>query len=84
MKRIAIGTLLVLGMLVPGMKAVSARQDGPAPTIGYVVQQGDTLWTIAGRVDATVDRRAVVDELMDLNGMSTAEIYPGQQLRLPA
>ena len=42
----------------------------------YVVQAGDTLFTIAERFDTTVT------ELVRLNALTTSEIFPGQVLRV--
>jgi LysM repeat protein len=57
----------------------SAPAAAPARTV-YVVQPGDTLWSIARSVDPTGDPREVVDRLVDLNGGSA--LQPGQRLRL--
>ena len=46
----------------------------------YVVQPGDTVWTIAHRLDPTGDPRATVDRIVALNG--GAALQPGQRLRL--
>ncbi len=48
----------------------------------YVVQPGDTLWSIAERFASGGDLGTYVDALVTLNGGSTV-IQPGQQLRLP-
>ena len=47
----------------------------------YVVQPGDTLWSIASSL-TDGDIRSFVDELVDLNG--TASVDVGQRLVLPA
>jgi hypothetical protein len=47
----------------------------------YVVQPGDTLWSIAVRLDPTGDPRPVVAELADQIGGTT--VVPGEQLILP-
>lgn len=83
MRKLTIGTLLVLGMLIPGARAVSALQEHPEPVVTYVVQPGDTLWGIAERVEPDGDRRAVVDALMERNGMTSPTLLPGQTLELP-
>ena len=46
------------------------------------VQAGDTLWSIAGRVAPSRDPRAVVDDLMARNHLSSDAVVPGQQLRV--
>ena len=48
-----------------------------------VVQQGDTLWSIARSVAGDQDVRLVVDTIQELNGMHDAALRPGQVLRLP-
>jgi Tfp pilus assembly protein FimV len=46
----------------------------------YVVQPGDTIWSIARALDPTGDPRAMVDRIAELNGSSA--LQPGQRLRL--
>lgn len=47
----------------------------------YVVQPGDTLWSIAERLDPTADPRPVVAELEAQIGSDV--VQPGEHLRLP-
>src|SRR3954465_5998723 len=46
----------------------------------YVVQPGDTLWSIAAQLAPGQDVRAMVDHLVSLNGGAALEV--GQRLRL--
>jgi Tfp pilus assembly protein FimV len=62
---------------IPAASAPAA--PSPARTV-YVVQPGDTLWSIAHKLEPTADPREVVDRLVDLNG--SAALQPGQRLRL--
>ena len=48
-----------------------------------VVEQGDTLWSIARTVAPERDARAVVDALEEVNHLSGTMRLPGQVLRLP-
>jgi nucleoid-associated protein YgaU len=48
-----------------------------------VVQEGDTVWSIARSVAGGKDVRAVVDRIQELNGLNGATLRPGQVLRLP-
>ncbi len=57
----------------------SSGQGVPARAV-YVVQPGDTIWSIAHQLDPSGDTRATVDRLVSLNGGATLE--PGQRLRL--
>jgi len=60
--------------------AYGAGHISPPPGSVYVVQPGDTVWTIARRLVPEGDIRAEVDRLVDLNG--TAAVQAGQRLRL--
>lgn len=48
------------------------------------VGSGDTLWEIAVGVAPDADPRVVIDEIMQLNGLDSAVVEPGQRLALPA
>jgi len=83
----AVLSVLVLpALLVAASGATTVTPAStPAPAVAparsvYVVQPGDTLWSIAHEVDPTGDPRETVDRLVDLNGGSA--LQPGQRLRL--
>ncbi|HEY8093617.1 MAG TPA: LysM peptidoglycan-binding domain-containing protein [Acidimicrobiales bacterium] len=67
--------------------SVSERRPAPALTVEpgasgtYVVQPGDTLWSIARRLQPEGDVRPLVHRLIDVNGDTALEI--GQRLALP-
>ncbi|HEY3210367.1 MAG TPA: LysM peptidoglycan-binding domain-containing protein [Actinomycetota bacterium] len=51
----------------------------------YVVKPGDTIWSIARRqADSREDPRPLVDRLIRVNELRDAQIWPGQQLVIPA
>jgi hypothetical protein len=70
------------GPLVDDPSAYGAGHASPPPGSFYVVQPGDTLWSIAHQLAPTGDIRAEVDRLEELNG--TAVLQAGQRLRLTA
>lgn len=49
----------------------------------YTVQSGDTLWNIAQSHMSSMDTRVAVDELMRVNHINQAYIYPGENIVLP-
>ena len=65
---------------VPAERVPVGRPLREAPEV-YVVQPGDTLWSIADAVAPDVDRRDVVAQLSDAAGGS--DLVPGQRIELP-
>ena len=49
----------------------------------YLVQSGDTLWSIATAQAPDSDPRDFVAEIVELNQLQTAVLVPGQDLLLP-
>ena len=79
-----LATVLVVAvflLVAPGL----ARGDGPdrpASRVTYVVQPGDTLWSIARRVAPGQDPRPVVDRLIEANDVRGG-LQAGQELSIP-
>ena len=66
-----------------GVGAVSARDARPA--IEYVVvQPGETLWDVAGRVAPDADRRDTVERILAMNNLRGAGVDAFQRLAVPA
>jgi Tfp pilus assembly protein FimV len=68
-------------LIAPGL----ARGDGPdrpTPRVTYVVEPGDTLWSIARRVAPGRDPRPVVDGMIEANDLR-GELQAGQELSIP-
>jgi LysM repeat protein len=63
--------------------AVVAHGGQPRPVTNVVVAQGDTLWSIAAAHYPADDVRQRIQDIEDLNGLSSPEIHPGQTLELP-
>ena len=74
-KRIAAFVLAFL--LIVSATPVSAQTATPPPGPVYIVQAGDTLWSIASRFDVSVA------DLESINNMSTTDIYVGDKLVIP-
>jgi LysM domain len=81
-RMLAIVLVVAVFLLVaPGL----ARGDGPdrpAPRVTYVVEPGDTLWSIARRVAPGQDPRPVVDGLIEANDVRGG-LRAGQELSIP-
>ena len=69
-------------LLVLEEKAVGAV--GQKETESVLVAPGDTLWEIADLFSPeSVDLREVVQELVQLNGLESKVLRPGQVLQVP-
>ena len=83
------GLFVLLAGLVGALSVpVSALAGtGAAPTASltqgstYVVRSGDTLWSIATRLDPTGDPRSIVGQLASETGSDTVVV--GEHIRLP-
>ena len=74
-----------LGMLGGGPLPVPERPDAVGLGDGtrvYVVQPGDTFWSIARRLDPRADPRPLVDRLVAAHGNPV--LHVGERLPLPA
>lgn len=64
----------------PGAQAGSEAGE---PEV-YTVLAGESLWDIAEAIAPNEDPRAVIDQIRNSNGLSGAEVFPGDRLVLPA
>lgn len=79
------GTGVIAGAGHSGAGSVAERVDPPSPsrptpTALYIVQPGDTLWSIAAGIAPGADPRPTVDRLARRNGGASLEA--GQRLVL--
>jgi len=85
-RRIGVGFLFAL-VVVLGLQIGGVGNTAPASVAGAPravrLQQGDTLWDVAARyAPSSIDTRAYVDELIELNDLSGAPAA-GAKIRLP-
>jgi nucleoid-associated protein YgaU len=85
MTAIAAGLFLLSSILFAGNVAA----DTHAPTASLqtrsvVVKSGQSLWSIAQKVDPSADPRATMETIADLNGLdASATVVVGQVLLVP-
>jgi hypothetical protein len=87
-RRLVAGGLLVLALSVsaPAVSGAMTRGSGRGAPAGdpYVVQSGDTLWSIAVSCAPGIDPRPVVQAIADANRVDAGSLVPGQVLVIPA
>jgi nucleoid-associated protein YgaU len=65
----------------PAVRALGGgTEHRPVARSTYVVQPGDTLWSIAQRLSPGEDPRPVVDALAEANGVRAGDLVQGQAL----
>lgn len=75
---------LLLAAAAITLAATASRAADPARPAGTtVVQEGDTLWSIADRHHPRGDRVAVIEEIRRLNSLHGYTVFVGQELKLP-
>ncbi len=58
--------------------------SNPAVTKVWVVAPGETLWSIATRIEPNADPRLTVQRIVDLNSLGDAGVFAGERLIVPA
>ncbi len=78
-------TLIGLVMAVGGQVARAlVAEPIPVSSRTYVVEPGDTLWSIASMIAPGHDPRAVVLEIERVNAAAAERLVPGQTLTIPS
>ena len=77
--------LLGAGWLLPQAGVGAASERDARPAVGYVVvQPGETLWDVAGRVAPDADRRDTIERILAMNKLRDAGVGAFQRLAVPA
>lgn len=66
----------------PSARGASARSPYSGMT-QVVVRPGQTLWSVAAAAEPSANAWAVVQEIIDVNALSSPQIQPGQLLWVP-
>ena len=75
--------VVVLSLALLAVAVVARGSESARPEAVYVVQAGDTLWSIAAERYGG-DPREGVWELVHRNGLASAAVSVGQRLLVPA
>ena len=76
---------LVILALVIGARASSAtatHESGHLTSI--TVGTGQSLWQVATKIAPQSDPRDVIADIMSVNQLDSAAVYPGEKLNIPA
>ena len=79
----ALAFVLVLGILLGGVSTASEEAGVARPTEVVVVDDGDSLWTIAADVADAGEVRSMMKEIERLNALESPALMAGQKLLVP-
>lgn len=85
--RVVLSAVALALALAGALAAQPADAEAPAAPVAvrtHVVAPGETMWQIAAETAAPgADVRDVVDELVELNGLTGSGLAAGQQILVP-
>ena len=82
----AIAVPLVLGTAAAVLNGGGAVATGTAPTAEFTyveVEAGQSLWSLAETIAPQADPREVIADVVQLNGLPSADVQPGERLAIP-
>jgi hypothetical protein len=87
---VAIATVLVLAVLSLVISASAQATNHPVPSSGtqhslaqVTVRPGQSLWSVAEAADPGADTRVVIQQIIELNGLTGDVVFAGQRLWVP-
>ena len=80
----SLSVLLLAGFsLFSGATAGSKDSVSTTPYVKITVKPGESLWSIAANLSGSGDRRDLVDELIEVNRLTSPEVVAGQKIYIP-
>ncbi len=82
---VVLSLAIVLGSVVSS-NAGAGTESSPSKADTFItvtVAPGDTVWTLASRVASSGDVRALANEIITVNSLSSVDLAAGQKLRIP-
>lgn len=76
-------SLAAIGIEISARRRTEHKMAAAVTQSEIVVQRGDTLWAISKAQFPQEDPRRVIEEILQLNRLDSARIYPGQVLNIP-
>ncbi len=78
-----IAVVVATGVALIQRPAQAGEQVRPIPASYHVVLPGETLWSIAGQLAPSADRRDTIDRIIEFNALSSAGLHAGQRVAIP-
>ncbi|GAA4285017.1 hypothetical protein GCM10022261_25480 [Brevibacterium daeguense] len=81
---LAVGIAVALSASPQAAGASESALGGTGEYSVVIVEDGDSLWSIASEVSGGVDTRDVVLDIAEINNLGAHVVHPGQRLAIPA
>lgn len=79
---LAVAAITALSALT-GQSAIATSETAKTEFTYVTVLAGQSLWQIAAKVAPNQDPRDFIAAVVSLNGLTTADVTPGQRIALP-
>lgn len=82
---VVLSLAIVLGSLVSA-KAGAGTDLAPAAPHAFItvtVAPGETVWSLANRIEPHGDVRSLVADILEINSLPSVDLSAGQKLRIP-
>jgi LysM repeat protein len=83
---VVLAVLSVVAGAGPAAEATShavSRQAAEKGLVRVTVRPGQSLWSVAEAADPDADTRVVIQEIVELNGLTAIVVNPGERLLVP-
>ena len=86
---VAVAAVLLLAALSLVIAASAQATNHPVPRAAQqnltqvTVRPGQSLWSVAESADPDADTRVVIQQIVELNGLTGAVVFAGQRLWVP-
>jgi hypothetical protein len=81
--RAAMILAVAIGFSISSISGSVAGDAGTAELEYITVQQGESLWELAGEYAPKTDPRDWIAEVVRINALQSIDLTPGQQIALP-
>jgi len=82
---VVLSLAIVLGSLVSAKAGAGTDTSTPKAHsfVTVTVAPGETIWSLANRVNPDGDVRSLVAEILSVNSLSSVDLAAGQKIRIP-
>jgi len=82
--KFSVHLLIIVSILAIMISYVSnvVKANIPKKEISIIVRHGDTLWSLAKKINSNIDPRLVICDIKTQNNLKTSELVSGQKLKL--